>query len=58
LDESGSVWQKFGQMLSTQEELIGKDLAIEMQKCYMIARFIPMNILALLSVKCLETNMI
>jgi hypothetical protein len=32
LDESGAVWQKFGQMLSTNEELIGCDLAIEMQK--------------------------
>ena len=32
LDESGAVWQKFGQMLSTNEELIGRDLAIEMQK--------------------------
>ncbi len=32
LDESGSVWQKFAQMLSYQEELIGKDLAIEMQQ--------------------------
>ena len=32
LDDSGSVWQKFGQMLSTQEELIGKDLAVELQK--------------------------
>ena len=32
LDESGSVWQKFAQMLSYQEELIGKDLAVEMQQ--------------------------
>lgn len=32
LDESGSVWQKFAQMLSYQEDLIGKDLAIEMQQ--------------------------
>jgi predicted unusual protein kinase regulating ubiquinone biosynthesis (AarF/ABC1/UbiB family) len=32
LEESGAVWQKFGQMISTHEELIGRDLAIEMQK--------------------------
>ena len=32
LDQSGAVWQKFGQMLSTQEELLGAELAAELQK--------------------------
>lgn len=32
LQESGPIWQKFSQVLSYQEELIGKDLAIELQK--------------------------
>lgn len=32
LQESGPIWQKFSQVLSYQEELIGPDLAIELQK--------------------------
>jgi len=32
LQESGPIWQKFSQVLSYQEELIGHDLAIELQK--------------------------
>jgi predicted unusual protein kinase regulating ubiquinone biosynthesis (AarF/ABC1/UbiB family) len=31
LSESGPIWQKFGQILSYQEELIGNELAIELQ---------------------------
>jgi predicted unusual protein kinase regulating ubiquinone biosynthesis (AarF/ABC1/UbiB family) len=31
VEEAGPVWQKFAQTLSGQEELIGKDLAIELQ---------------------------
>lgn len=32
LFESGPIWQKFSQVLSYQEELIGHDLAIELQQ--------------------------
>ena len=32
LEESGAVLQKFGQMLSTQEEILGVELATELQK--------------------------
>jgi predicted unusual protein kinase regulating ubiquinone biosynthesis (AarF/ABC1/UbiB family) len=32
LQESGPIWQKFSQVLSYQEELIGPELAIELQK--------------------------
>jgi hypothetical protein len=31
LDESGAVWQKFAQMLSSNEELIGNELAVALQ---------------------------
>ena len=31
VEEAGPVWQKFAQTLSGQEDLIGKDLAIELQ---------------------------
>ena len=31
-EESGAVWQKFAQMLSTKEDIIGTELAIEFQK--------------------------
>ncbi len=34
LETSGAVWQKFAQMLSGHEELIGKDLANEFQSLY------------------------
>ena len=34
LESSGAVWQKFAQMLSGHEELIGKDLANEFQSLY------------------------
>lgn len=44
LQESGPIWQKFSQVLSYQEELIGPDLAIELQKCCLHALFMIMNI--------------
>lgn len=31
IEEAGPVWQKFAQTLSGQEDLIGKDLAVELQ---------------------------
>jgi len=31
LDESGAVWQKFAQMLSYNEDIIGQEIAIELQ---------------------------
>jgi predicted unusual protein kinase regulating ubiquinone biosynthesis (AarF/ABC1/UbiB family) len=34
LESSGAVWQKFAQMLSGHEELIGKDLANEFKSLY------------------------
>jgi predicted unusual protein kinase regulating ubiquinone biosynthesis (AarF/ABC1/UbiB family) len=36
LEESGPVWQKFAQVLSYQEELIGNELAIELQQMLFI----------------------
>lgn len=31
LDESGAVWQKFAQMLSGYEDIIGQEIAVELQ---------------------------
>jgi len=31
IEDAGPIWQKFSQTLSCQEDLIGKDLAIELQ---------------------------
>ncbi len=44
IEEAGPVWQKFAQTLSGQEDLIGRDLAIELQDILYNCPSIPIPI--------------